>query len=774
MNTRIIAAFIAVGFLCAAFCSCSFIENKGEVIEADSLWYEAERVELNPFPDDNDVEIYHSLFKYGDNKVSVICQYYDPPAEEEILSENFDESLCHGTELFVFDTYGTIVERTDIQKIIMDNVDPYARIRSFGMSGDKLFILSEYDGDESGDVVSVIEINTGNIIDSFVYSKELMRVLRSVYSEELIIVSDDVFMICDNSSEILLFDKYGNYRLDTTIELFEQEIFFWDAFSDHKGNVLFSCSNTDNTGISIELGSQTINYEVKNFALGDAFGADIADDGQYYSVSNLGVSKYCEENSQFEMMIPSDSFNANLCDFYKLSVLSASEKELLLVNKNAVNPVDGIVAYKLIKADSNPNAGKTKLRVGLFGDYVISPTLGEAIFQYNLMSEDVFASIMLYDYKKNHYDDGDSLEKGRREEATVLMRDILDGKGPDIIVNAFDILELCDEKYLCDLNEIIEKDSLYKNDDYASDVINLSNTDGKLFQMPLKFGTQGLSAPVEYAPSNGIGYTFEEYLSVVSKANNGADCLAYQMERSSYYSLLFTSMYSDFYKNGNWELDCPEYGALADYCKERVPEKCLANWDDDNFVLPEFTVNNPQIEGISSYIANVYPSGSDLYGYPSLNGNHGVMISVSSSAAISSQTGNRAAAWEFIKVMMSYDIQSIEPFYSSINMNVLRDAGKEAVSKHNKAVAAFREMDPKELAKWRSMGNVIYTEEIDDSAIDAYLGLLNKATEVSRVDGQVLLISKEEIQAFYFGQKDFADVVSIMNARIKTYMDEQR
>ena len=51
--------------------------------------------------------------------------------------------------------------------------------------------------------------------------------------------------------------------------------------------------------------------------------------------------------------------------------------------------------------------------------------------------------------------------------------------------------------------------------------------------------------------------------------------------------------------------------------------------------------------------------------------------------------------------------------------------------------------------------------------------MLNKSTGVYRVDGQVLIISKEEIQAYYSGQKSLADVVSIMDNRIKLYRNEQ-
>ena len=245
------------------------------------------------------------------------------------------------------------------------------------------------------------------------------------------------------------------------------------------------------------------------------------------------------------------------------------------------------------------------------------------------------------------------------------------------------------------------------------------------------------------------------------------------MDRSSYYSLLFTSMSGSFYSDGEWNLNCPEFEALAEYCKEYVPKRCLADWDDDNFIWPDFRIENPQVDCISHYIGSVYSRNLDLYGYPSMDGDHGVMIDVKSSAAICSQSKNKEGAWEFVKLLTSPEIQSVESNFSSINLEVLTELGKEAVADFNKKVAEYKSMDEKKLAELVQIGEPVLIEEIDDSAIDAYIDLLNKSTGIYRVDGQVLIISKEEIQAYYSGQKSLADVVSIMDNRIKLYRNEQ-
>ena len=503
-------------------------------------------------------------------------------------------------------------------------------------------------------------------------------------------------------------------------------------------------------------------------------GASASDDGSYYAVSYSGISKYNQETAKFDMLIPVDSFNVNLHEFFLMSVLSADENTMVLANTHGADPSTGLVAYRLTKASANPNEGKSRITIGLFKDHIIPPTLAMAIYEFNANSKDYYAGFKTYDYSRTYFEDADSEEKARQEKANELMRDIMDGKGPDVIVNAFDIQQLNSDKYLCDMNDLVSSGNGINMAEYIEPVINLAKSEGKLYQMPLKFGTLGLTAPASYAPANGVGYTFYEYSKVVSTANNGADDLAYQMDRSAYFSLLFTAMSKDIYVNGSWDFNTPDFAALANYCKEKVPQNCLANYDDPNFNMPEFKVSKLQTEGIQHYIGGVYSNGYDIYGFPSAKGNHGVVISVVSSAAISSQTANKDGAWEFIKMMMSYDVQCKEPVYASINLAALKKSGQDAVESYNKSVAEYKNMSQREKSKNRGAGEPVPTTEIDASAIDAYLNLIYKSSDIYRVDGQVLLIAKEEIQAFYFDQKSLDSVIELMNNRTKLYKDEQQ
>ncbi len=96
-----------------------------------------------------------------------------------------------------------------------------------------------------------------------------------------------------------------------------------------------------------------------------------------------------------------------------------------------------------------------------------------------------------------------------------------------------------------------------------------------------------------------------------------------------------------------------------------------------------------------------------------------------------------------------------------------------AIADYNRTVQEYKNMDSYALEKARMMGVVIPDKEIDQTATDAYLALLDKATDVYRIDRNVLLITKEELPAYYTGQKDLKSVITIAQDRVQKVMDER-
>ena len=92
------SALLAAGMLCAVISSCGKKDETtvpsatGEVLTADSLWYDSQRMELNPFEGNRETIVDRAVFDYSEGKISVVYEYMQIPSEEDYLSENFDGS----------------------------------------------------------------------------------------------------------------------------------------------------------------------------------------------------------------------------------------------------------------------------------------------------------------------------------------------------------------------------------------------------------------------------------------------------------------------------------------------------------------------------------------------------------------------------------------------------------------------------------------------------------------------------------------------------------
>ena len=222
-HTRIISIILLAAISCSYVCSCDKGTPKGDTISSDSLWYDSERITMELFPDNKDVNVFEESIDYDSEQIRVFCCYSISPTEEEMLAEDFDYSLCYGADLCVFDDSGKQIKTISVQKLLRDSVDPYVSIVSSAFLGNKLYTLSEADTGTPKDVLSIIDIESGNIIENIEYTSECMREMRSVYSNKIILVKEDVFMLVDEYGSVLLFDKDGNFRTDPFSNLFGEK-----------------------------------------------------------------------------------------------------------------------------------------------------------------------------------------------------------------------------------------------------------------------------------------------------------------------------------------------------------------------------------------------------------------------------------------------------------------------------------------------------------------------------------------------------------------------
>ena len=67
----------------------------------------------------------------------------------------------------------------------------------------------------------------------------------------------------------------------------------------------------------------------------------------------------------------------------------------------------------------------------------------------------------------------------------------------------------------------------------------------------------------------------------------------------------------------------------------------------------------------------------------------------------------------------------------------------------------------------------IPTETIDYDVIDTYETMIDSCSSVSTTDPAVEAIIREEMPAYFAGQKTLDDVISVIEDRVQTFLDER-
>ena len=203
-------------------------------------------------------------------------------------------------------------------------------------------------------------------------------------------------------------------------------------------------------------------------------------------------------------------------------------------------------------------------------------TLYDAIIKYNEISSDYHIEFSDR-YIMNAYSDfGDINSSDEYDSALLgangklsdaLAMDIMNGEGPDILMNTSRLGQLNNDNFLIDLSVYTQELDSSK---YYTNIINGAKTDGKLYQIPISYTIEGIQTSPEYAGKTKIGFTPGEYEKFISEELNGKDLI--ESGQAIYFTKLFTAMSDEFITGGRADFSSSRFADIAGYVKETVPQ----------------------------------------------------------------------------------------------------------------------------------------------------------------------------------------------------------
>ncbi|MCR5329120.1 MAG: hypothetical protein K6E12_09775 [Saccharofermentans sp.] len=523
-------------------------------------------------------------------------------------------------------------------------------------------------------------------------------------------------------------------------------------------------------------------------------------DGNVYFTTPLGVSKFDFENKTTELFFNYSWCSVNRSVLAYLEIAEVTEDSIILCGSNykwsgyggTEDGTDFCIA-EFTRADSNPHAGKTILE--LYSPYgYTEDKIGDAILKFNESSSDYFievddryTSLDDSDYSDAETDD-DYQQVALESDANMsnqLAMDIMNGEGPDILMNASYYGQLNNSNYLTDLTPYI---GTLDSDKYFTNIVEAAKTDGALFNLPVCFQIEGIQTFAEYAGKSGVGFTTEEYEEFLKDTLNGSDLI--NAGQAYYFAKLFNASGDDFIKNGKADFSGPEFAALAEFVKDNVNENCKS-WDElYGDPVDDYTYSGPGVGamvfkgdmayddprparyqncyGMSNYLSTMAElQGADaILGLPSSDG-RGPMLTPYISVAVSAQALDVDACAEFVKLLLSDEVQLDFAMKDNfvLNREAFREAGMACVDYFNgEGYENYFGYDDSAM-----QNRITFSEQ----NIDDLEEIVMSCTSMNSTDAAINLILIEEMPAYFSGQKSLDDVIKIAEDRVQKVLDER-
>ncbi|MBR3056444.1 MAG: extracellular solute-binding protein [Clostridiales bacterium] len=468
----------------------------------------------------------------------------------------------------------------------------------------------------------------------------------------------------------------------------------------------------------------------------------------------------------------------------------ASERELFVVrmedNRDEyLTSPESIKIYllHLTKAEKNPHAGKKIITIA-GPDASAASAFLKYLNEYN-RDENRKARIVF----KNYFDNGilpttwEERDKFISETTDKLFLDLLSGSGPDILMNFGEYSQFNNETVLLDLNTLLDGKEGLNRSEYFDNVFRASETNGKLFQMPITFRMTGMIGNSKYI-GNPQKWTFDDFKNASKNLPENVTMIPETTWSDLLEQLLQSSMrrFVDYDKK-EVHFDDPEFAKILEVVKEHGSMRTLDQIFESRTNIEGFEnryildremaaiglTATAQAE-VSQLMHYAYVTGSDdgeiiFVGNPSSE-EGSMSFSYGMSVGISKASRYQEEAWDFVKYLFGKEVMTriaIETNMLPVCRASCEEKLKEELSryedslKHTSYDADYIKSLPK----------------LDNKMVSELLSVLDDIHTCSNLDMSILLIIKEEVPGYLHGQRSIEDVVKNIQNRAATVVKER-
>ncbi len=742
--------------------SCSSKKKEYEKVKADDTWYEYESFDASCLYSDEDYE-YVSFSNAGAMNGSV---YLSVNAERKYegnirdltdkeIMEHFEQSVLE----FSFD--GKYIGRTDFASVNDD--------------GTYRFLQKAWVADNGLNTLEVIlDLETGAVI-SYLYNGEELT-LPDVYNY----YKNPVYILDMYSA-----DGYTVYVLhvnswNQTIAVVRPDGSFYEMYSSDLAlnggvveGVMDLIPGTRGTVIlPVYLSTYDLIYVSLNIASGEVkelsglygnFGTWIERaSGKYVGRDVNGFSFVDDMTGELTRICDYSDIGASLTDIAESELLYISDNgDEILLGCETEEPTGGF-GYRIAHlslAGTNPNAGKTILTLSSEHDFFPSESDFNAVHLFNEQNGSFFIK---YAFP----------EDGSGKEIDT---------DPDILLVEDPAADASDVNRYIDLAPLLGLDKTDWEEQYFSNAVDAARSGDSLYRIPLDISASGIITSSSNMPEGQTGFTFGQYERFVDEVCNGVDPMSstagFNMGKSGYFTKLFLNMSDIFISDGHVDISGDDFRELMIFVDENGNDGSSEDSISGHSgaaaeIISAIEGHNARLEGtygaIYGYLYDFdeyiecyeeFGDGIGIFGLPSFDGRGPQTVS-HEFVCVLSDTDYPEACAEFVKLLLSYDVQITMTSGNPVNRSAMRYIAEKRLNEYNKAFAdssVFSSRSP-----------------LPSDMVDKYMNILSYSYGGTYAGSAIEEILREESSAYFSGGRSVDDIIPVMQKRIQTVLDETK
>ncbi|MGI5999346.1 MAG: extracellular solute-binding protein [Lutispora sp.] len=688
--------------------------------------------------------------------------YYEAFDLSNAMDLQYFSSLCINSkgEVAVFDEEKEKIRIFDNKGALLREIpDTFKGIMALAYDDeDKLYTLFQNQNRNGSEV-------TGMIMELAIYDQQGQRLGDEIVRE----IKGNAESLKGKYINKMMIDKKGDIYVlkgDGTVEVLDKNLNTtrnWDRAEysdfaiDYMDNIILLQRNTGGKSYL-----QKINLQNDKFVWEKEFRNVDAPEHIY---CNLGTGKlYGIQNGVIFTYDFNGDIEERLLDIKELSAFDyidgfiVDDEEVIYV-QNYNGKKSSIISF--IKQDKNQKSASEvdKKRLTIYVTYYADNIFSNVALQYEKEHPDVDIEINVIS------------EMSDKETIKKLNTELMAGKGPDIIFSDFLLTDYIEKGMLVNLKEFINKDASFNIKDYNENLINASIKDYGFYSLPVDYYIECFLVNKKLMEQKVIALkedmNWEQLYNMVVKANSSSKEKFYILPKMGYYELFYYIIYGDidYYidkENKLASFDRQEFIRALELMKHMVDAKLLhPDLDLKKIIRSDGELSPEDILFIPIMFTNykqIYEYGlyyDSFHIIPVIRRlSTGIREVSVQNIAINSNSLYKEEAWEFIKLLLSEEVQ-------------YKLSGSNYLPVNIKA-------DKKSLADMFNDVNLIPTEwyrptEKDIGHLKGYMAKINK---ISSYDQELDKLIWNEVEKYMKNEKSVEETAKAVQNKVELYLNE--